>query len=229
MITILTVDDDAHIRELLRFYLQKEGYQIIEAEDGQAALKQLAKRQVHLAIVDIMMPQIDGYQLCKEIRTDYDIPVLMLTAKGELTDKEKAYMAGTDDYIVKPFEPKEVLFRIKALLRRFQMQHNEKIQLGNTVIDRKSYEVHTQGKTIILPLKEFELLAQLASYPNRIFSREQLIELVWGSDYPGNDRTVDVHIKRLRERFTSVQNDFSIQTIRGLGYKLEFIRDAGVH
>lgn len=229
MITILTVDDDAHIRELLRFYLQKEGYQIIEAEDGQAAMKQLAKRQVHLAIVDIMMPQIDGYQLCKAIRTDYDIPVLMLTAKGELTDKEKAYMAGTDDYIVKPFEPKEVLFRIKALLRRFQMQHNEKIQLGNTVIDRKSYEVHTQGKTIILPLKEFELLAQLASYPNRIFSREQLIELVWGSDYPGNDRTVDVHIKRLRERFTSVQNDFSIQTIRGLGYKLEFIRDAGVH
>lgn len=221
MISILLVDDDPHIRELLRFYLQKEGYRTMEAEDGQAALEQLEKQAIHLAVVDIMMPHVDGYQLCKEIRTYYDIPVIMLTAKDELIDKEKAYLAGTDDYIVKPFEPKEVLFRIKALLRRFQMMNEQVIQLGDTIIDRKSYEVRANGKTVILPLKEFELLAQLSNYPNQIFTREQLIELVWGNDFIGNDRTVDVHIKRLRERFSVNNQDFLIKTIRGVGYKLE--------
>ncbi|WP_060680629.1 response regulator transcription factor [Virgibacillus halodenitrificans] len=221
MITILIVDDDPHIRELLRFYLQKEGYQTEQATDGNEALKILEHKRIHLALVDIMMPNMDGYELCKEIRDYYDIPVMMLTAKGEITDKEKAFLAGTDDYIVKPFEPKEVLYRIKALLRRFQMVNEEVIHLGNTVINRRSYEVTYHNKNLILPLKEFELLAQLASYPNRIFSREQLIELVWGSDYEGNDRTVDVHIKRLRERFAEEEQDFSIQTVRGLGYKLE--------
>lgn len=221
MITILIVDDDPHIRELLRFYLQKEGYQTMEAADGQEAIAHLEVNRIQLAIVDIMMPHVDGYQLCEEIRKFYDIPVMMLTAKGEIADKEKAYLAGTDDYIVKPFEPKEVLFRIKALLRRFQMTNEEIITIGNTIINRKSYEVQANGKTIILPLKEFELLAQLANYPNRIFTREQLIDLVWGNDYEGNDRTVDVHIKRLRERFPSNQHNFSIKTVRGLGYKLE--------
>jgi two-component system, OmpR family, response regulator len=221
MITILIVDDDPHIRELLRFYLQKEGYQTEQATDGNEALKILELKRIHLALVDIMMPNMDGYELCKEIRDYYDIPVMMLTAKGEITDKEKAFLAGTDDYIVKPFEPKEVLYRIKALLRRFQMVNEEVIHLGNTVINRRSYEVTYHNKNLILPLKEFELLAQLASYPNRIFSREQLIELVWGSDYEGNDRTVDVHIKRLRERFAEEEQDFSIQTVRGLGYKRE--------
>ncbi|MBD1222928.1 response regulator transcription factor [Virgibacillus halodenitrificans] len=221
MITILIVDDDPHIRELLRFYLQKEGYQTEQATDGNEALKILELKRIHLALVDIMMPNMDGYELCKEIRDYYDIPVMMLTAKGEITDKEKAFLAGTDDYIVKPFEPKEVLYRIKALLRRFQMVNEEVIHLGNTVINRRSYEVTYHNKNLILPLKEFELLAQLASYPNRIFSREQLIELVWGSDYEGNDRTVDVHIKRLRERFAEEGQDFTIQTVRGLGYKLE--------
>ncbi|WP_339230431.1 response regulator transcription factor [Oceanobacillus sp. FSL K6-2867] len=222
MITILIVDDDPHIRELLRFYLQKDGYKTIEAVDGQDALQQLEESNVHLAIVDIMMPNLDGYQLCEEVRHDYDIPVLMLTAKDGISDKEKAYMAGTDDYIVKPFEPKEVLFRVKALLRRFQITNEEVIRIGKTtVINRKSYEVQLNDKTMILPLKEFELFAQLASYPNRIFSREQLIQLIWGNDYEGNDRTVDVHIKRLRERFSTVEADFSIQTVRGLGYKLE--------
>ncbi|AIF42129.1 MULTISPECIES: response regulator transcription factor [Virgibacillus] len=221
MITILIVDDDPHIRELLRFYLQKEGYQTEQATDGNEALKILENKTIHLALVDIMMPNMDGYELCKEIRDYYDIPVMMLTAKGEITDKEKAFLAGTDDYIVKPFETKEVMYRIKALLRRFQMVNEEIIHIGNTIINRRSYEVTYHNKNLILPLKEFELLAQLASYPNRIFSREQLIELVWGSDYEGNDRTVDVHIKRLRERFAEEQQDFSIQTVRGLGYKLE--------
>lgn len=221
MITILVVDDDPHIRELLRLYLQKERYQLLEAIDGQEALDILERERVQLAIVDIMMPNINGYELCKQIRRYYDIPIIMLTAKGEITDKEKAYKAGTDDYVVKPFEPQEILFRIKALLRRYQMINQEEIQIGKTTIDRKSYTVYTKGKTMILPLKEFELLAQLASFPNRIFTREQLIELVWGNDFTGNDRTIDVHIKRLRERFSQSQKDFTIQTVRGLGYKIE--------
>lgn len=221
MTTILTVDDDPHIRELLRMYLRKEGYHVIEAADGVEALDLLAEEKTQLAIVDIMMPNMDGYELCEKIRSHYDIPVLMVTAKGELIDKEKAYLVGTDDYVVKPFEPKEVLFRIKALLRRFQMINEEMIKIGKLTIDRKSYGVHSDDKTIILPLKEFELLAQLASYPNRIFTREQLIELVWGNDFSGNDRTVDVHIKRLRERFSDNQAGFTIQTVRGLGYKFE--------
>src|SRR5690625_1938312 len=197
MITILTVDDDPHIRELLRLYIQKEGFRSIEAVDGQHALDILAKERIHLAIVDIMMPNVDGYELCEQIRKTYDIPVMMLTAKRELVDKEKAYLAGTDDYVIKPFEPKEVIFRIKALLRRFQMISEEVIFIGQTIIDRKSYEVTSHGKTIILPLKEFELLAQLASYPDRTYTREQLIELVWGRDFTGSDRTVDVHIKKI--------------------------------
>ncbi|MBY7141850.1 response regulator transcription factor [Virgibacillus sp. NKC19-3] len=220
MITILTVDDDPHVRELLRFYLQKEGYKTMEASDGEEALQLLEAHSVQLAIVDIMMPNVDGYTLCRDIRTYYDIPVLMVTAKGEITDKEKAYTAGTDDYIVKPFEPKEVLFRVKALLRRFQRLHEEIIHIGSTTVNRKSYEVKSNGTLMILPLKEFELLAQLANYPNRIFTREQLIELVWGNDFEGNDRTVDVHIKRLRERFAE-NMDFTITTVRGLGYKME--------
>lgn len=220
MITILVVDDDPNIRELLRFYIQREGYKVIEAVDGADALKLLEANQIQLAIVDIMMPHIDGYELCEEIRQTYDIPVLMVTAKGEIQDKEKAYAAGTDDYIVKPFEPKEVLFRIKALLRRFQIPNETAISIGKAVINRKSYEVESNGKTFILPLKEFELLAQLASYPNQTFTREQLIELIWGNDFEGYDRTVDVHIKRIRERFPEDEHGFSIQTIRGLGYKL---------
>ncbi|WP_077324159.1 response regulator transcription factor [Virgibacillus siamensis] len=221
MFSILIADDDPHIRELLRFYLQKEGYEALEAIDGQEALDVLETKNVHLAIVDIMMPNVDGYELCAEIRSTYDIPVIMLTAKGELTDKEKGYTAGTDDYVVKPFEPKEVLFRIKALLRRFQMANEAEIRLGNTVINRNNYEVNSNGRLIILPLKEFELLAQLASYPRRIFTREQLIEHVWGNDFIGIDRTVDVHVKRLRERFADSKEDFTIETVRGKGYKLE--------
>jgi len=220
MNTILVVDDDPHIRELLQFYLQRESYRVLSAADGKDALDVLEKEDVHLSIVDIMMPNMDGYQLCEEIRSTYDIPVLMLTAKGEIADKEKAYQSGTDDYLVKPFEPKEVLFRIQALLRRFHLINTERIHVGNTLVNRKSYEVECKGKTVILPLKEFELLAQLASYPDRIFSREQLIAFVWGDGFSGKKRTVDVHIKRLRERFSDEQYGFLIQTVRGMGYKL---------
>lgn len=225
MIKILIVDDDPNIRELLRFYLQRENYSTIEAADGQEAIDLLEQEQVHLALVDIMMPHVDGYELCGEIRKYYDIPVMMITAKGEIIDKEKAYLSGTDDYIVKPFEPKEVLFRIKALLRRFQMINEEIIKIGKVTINIQNYEVEANGKTVILPLKEFELLTQLANFPDQIFSREQLIDLVWGNDFTGNDRTVDVHIKRLRERFNPEEHLFAIETVRGVGYKLKKIKE----
>jgi len=220
-IHILVADDDPHIRELLRFYLEKDGYVVFEAADGDAAIAVLETEQVHLAVIDIMMPARNGWELCADIRRHYDIPVIMLTARGELDDKEKGFVSGTDDYMVKPFETRELLFRIKALLRRYQMVASDRIQMNQTIIDRGSYEVISNGETIVLPLKEFELLAQLAAHPGRIFTRDQLIALIWGLDFAGDSRTIDVHIKRLRERFTSRTDDFSIVTIRGIGYKLE--------
>ncbi|PGM52688.1 response regulator transcription factor [Bacillus sp. AFS053548] len=224
MIRILIVDDDSHIRELLKMYLQTEGYTTFEAANGDEASTLLEQQQINLAIVDIMMPGKDGYQLCEEIREYYDFPVILLTAKSELSDKEKGFAVGTDDYLTKPFEPKEILFRIKALLRRYNMISAQKIKLNETVIDRKSYEVSCNGKLLMLPMKEFELLSQLASYPDRIFTRDELIQLIWGADFEGDDRTINVHIKRLRERFSNLTNDFSIKTVRGVGYKLEVTR-----
>lgn len=221
MIQILIADDDPHIRELLTFYIQAEGFNVIEAEDGKKASDLLQHTTVHLAIIDVMMPGKDGFQLCEEIREFYDVPVILLTAKDQLADKEQGYAVGTDDYVTKPFEPKELLFRIKALLRRYQMASAETIRLGHTVIDRRSYEVTANGQHLLLPMKEFELLFQLASYPNRIFTREELISLIWGIDFIGDDRTVDVHIKRLRDRFSDSSGDFIITTVRGVGYKLE--------
>ncbi|MFF2484729.1 response regulator [Paenibacillus sp. NPDC058071] len=220
-INILIADDDSAIRTLLRFVLTKEGYGVIEASDGEAAAKLLEQEAVHLAVVDIMMPGKNGHELCMEIRRDYDLPVIMLTARGEIEDKEKGFVSGTDDYMVKPFEPKELIFRIKALLRRYRLVSQETIQLGEIMIDRMSHEIRRGSATFEIPLREFELLAQLASNPGRIYTREQLINLVWGSDFNGDSRTVDVHVKRLRERFSEYANDFSIATVRGLGYKLE--------
>lgn len=221
MINILIAEDHKHIRELVAQQLQSEGYVVYQASDGIEASNLLEKQQIHLAVVDVMMPHKDGFTLCQEIRKYYDIPVILLTSKDQLIDKEKGYAVGTDDYLTKPFEPQELLFRIKALLRRYQMVNAEKIHLNETIIDRKSYEVICGGKLLMLPMKEFDLLSQLASYPDRIFTREELIELIWGSDFEGDDRTVDVHIKRLRERFADRTNDFSIKTVRGVGYKLE--------
>ncbi|NOU67617.1 response regulator [Paenibacillus sp. LMG 31461] len=218
---ILVADDDAHIRELMRFLFSKEGYAVFEASDGEQASRLLETEQIHLAVVDVMMPLRDGLELCAEIREHYDIPILLVTAKGEIEDKERGFASGTDDYVVKPFEPKELLFRTRALLRRYQLVSSEMITLGQTVINRKSYEVTIAGETLLLPLKEFQLLAQLASHPGRIFTREQLIQMLWGTDYEGDSRTIDVHIKRLRERFYEKTSDFMITTVRGLGYKLE--------
>jgi DNA-binding response OmpR family regulator len=172
--------------------------------------------------VDVMMPFMDGYALTKEIRNNYDIPVVLLTAKNQIEDKEKGFQSGTDDYLVKPFEPKELLFRIKALLRRYDKQQDQSIiRLGNIVINKKSYEVQIGDRTILLPLKEFDLLYFLISNPMQVFSRDTLIEHIWGLDYEGDERTVDVHIKRLRERFSKLTDDFQIKTVRGVGYLLE--------
>lgn len=220
-IHILIADDDAHIRELLRHTLQKEGYVVLEAEDGAQASRILEQEQVHLAVVDVMMPEKDGWTLCAEIRAHYEIPVLLLTAKNAMEDKEKGFLSGTDDYLTKPFEPKELLYRIKALLRRYQIVSAETIRFHRTVIDRKSYEVRIGDETYVIPLKEFELLAQLASQPGRIYTRDQLLQLIWGTDFEGDPRTIDVHIKRLRERFSGIADDFFITTVRGLGYKFE--------
>ncbi|WP_433614652.1 response regulator transcription factor [Paenibacillus cellulositrophicus] len=218
---LLIVDDDSHIRELLRFVMTREGYQVYEAENGMEAVKLMDRHDIDLAVVDIMMPYMDGYELCEYIRENYDIPIVMLTAKDQLTDKEEAYSRGTDDYLTKPFEPEELVFRVKALFRRYQRTSSDTLYLNRIVIDRNNVEVTDGQSVFLLPMKEFELLSQLAQYPGRLFSRDELIRLVWGADYEGDDRTVDVHIKRLRQRFADYTDDFSIQTVRGIGYKLE--------
>ncbi|MDZ5472300.1 response regulator transcription factor [Bacillus sp. 31A1R] len=222
MTNILLVDDDINMIKLIHIHLTEQGYHVFLAGDGLQALDILNKETIHLAVVDVMMPFMDGYTLTKVIRTQHNIPVILLTAKGQIEDKEKGFQAGTDDYLVKPFEPKELSFRIKALLRRYHHElADHMIQIGNTTINKKSYEVKIHDRTILLPLKEFELLYFLMSKPSQVFSRDLLIEQIWGLDYEGDDRTVDVHIKRLRERFSPLTDDFQIKTVRGVGYSLE--------
>jgi two-component system OmpR family response regulator len=226
MTNILMVDDDLNILKLVDIQLSKQGYQVFQAKNGMEALEILKEQTCHLAVVDVMMPYMDGYALTKEIRALYDIPVILLTAKSEIEDKERGFQAGTDDYLVKPFEPKELIFRIKALLRRYDHQQDESmLRIGGTTINKKSYEVQIGKRTLLLPLKEFELLCYLVSNPKQVFSREHLIEQIWGLDYEGDERTVDVHIKRLRERFSNVTDDFQIKTVRGVGYFLEAQRE----
>jgi DNA-binding response OmpR family regulator len=221
MSKILVVDDDLHIRELVRIFLRREGFEVIEAADGREALSGLDSVKVDLAVIDIMMPNMDGWELCQQIKATFDIPILMLTAKGETSQKLKGFQLGTDDYLVKPFEPLEMVARVKALLKRYRIESSQTIQIGELVMDRKAYQIIVNEENLTLPLKEFELLFKLASYPGRTFSREQLIEDVWGYDFHGNDRTLDVHISRLRERFPEEKHSFKITTIRGLGYRLE--------
>jgi DNA-binding response OmpR family regulator len=168
-----------------------------------------------------MMPNMDGWELIQELKSTFDIPVLMLTAKGETSQKLKGFQLGTDDYLVKPFEPLELVARVKALLKRYRIESSQTIQIGELTMDRKTFEVTVNSETLTLPLKEFDLLFKLASYPGRTFSREQLIHDIWGYDFHGNDRTLDVHINRLRERFPEEKHSFKITTIRGLGYRLE--------
>src|SRR5262249_54134167 len=221
MSTILIVDDDPHLRELSGIFLQREGFDVSEAANGIEALSFLENRKVDLVILDIMMPEMDGWEMCRRLRAWHDLPVLMLTAKGETTQKLKGFQVGADDYLVKPFEPLELVARVKALLKRYRIATSQRVQAGDLQMDRETFEVTVRGECLTLPLKEFELLFKLAGAPGRNFSRDQLIEDIWGYDFAGNERTLDVHINRLRERFPEDRHSFRIRTIRGLGYRLE--------
>lgn len=221
MANVLIVDDDPHIRELVRHFLQNEGLTVHEAADGVEALARLDSVKVSLVILDIMMPNMDGWKLCRKLREHYDFPLLMLTAKGETSQKIKGFQLGTDDYLVKPFEPLELVARVKALLRRYRIAVSQQVQIGEVTLDRGTFEVTVSGERITLPPKEFELLFMLASYPGKTLTRERLIEEIWGYDFEGNERTLDVHINRLRDRFPEDRHSFRIATVRGLGYRLE--------
>jgi DNA-binding response OmpR family regulator len=221
MSKLLLVDDDPHIRELASVFLHNEGFDIYEANDGVEALATLESVVVDMIILDIMMPNMDGWELCQQLRANYDFPILMITAKGETKDKLHGFQLGTDDYLVKPFEPLELVVRVKALLKRYRIATSQTVQIGELFMNRKTYEITVNGKSLTLPLKEFELLFKLASYPEKTLSRDRLIEDIWGYDFEGNERTLDVHINRLRERFPETEHSFSIRTIRGLGYRLE--------
>lgn len=222
MSKILVVDDDPYIRELVRKLLRNEGFDVIEAQQGCHALEELEKENPDLCVIDLMMPQMDGYELCQNIRRYHEnLPVLMLTAKGEISSKAKGYQAGTDDYLTKPFEGDELVMRIRALLRRYKIEASQTIQIGQITIDRNRYVVIVDQEMMDIPMKEFELLYKLAGFPGRTFSRDTLIEEIWGYDFEGNERTLDVHISRLRERFSPEKTGVKITTVRGLGYRLE--------
>ena len=218
---IVVADDDPNIRELVSLFLKREGYQVIEAADGIEALERLETVRPDLAIIDVMMPRMDGWALCAALRTSYDIPLLMLTAKGETSQKVKGFELGADDYMVKPFDPPELIVRVKALLKRYRIAASRTVEFGGIVMNQTDFQISAGGEQVTLPPKEFELLFRLASYPGKTFSRDQLIEQIWGVDYEGDERTVDVHIKRLRDRFPEERYRFRIVTIRGLGYRLE--------
>ncbi|MEC0090962.1 response regulator transcription factor [Paenibacillus macquariensis] len=220
MNTILVVDDDPHIRKLIKVYLENSQFTVVEAEDAQKALDYMEHSKVDLLIVDVMMPRMSGIELTEDIRGYLDIPILIVSAKGESIDKVKGFQAGTDDYLVKPFDPVELVLRVKALLKRYNVSLTQVIQLGNVTIDLATFMVSSLEENVELKKKECELLFMLANSPGRIFTRTQLIESLWGMDYEGDERTVDVHIKRLRQRIESFHT-LTITTIRGLGYRLE--------
>lgn len=223
MSAILIVDDDPHIRELASVFLRQEGFTVHEASDGVEALAALDHIKVEMVILDIMMPKMDGWELCRQLRALYEFPILMLTARGETSQKLKGFQVGTDDYLVKPFEPLELVARARALLKRYRIATSQRVQVGDLLMDRQTFDVTVHDERITLPLKEFDLLFKLASMPGRTFSRDQLIEDVWGYDFAGNERTLDVHINRLRDRFPEERHSFRIRTIRGLGYRLEVL------
>jgi DNA-binding response OmpR family regulator len=223
MSKIMIVDDDPNIRELVRVVLRDGGFDVCEAKDGRDALRIMGENP-DLAILDVMMPHMDGYELCRKLRQYYEnLPVLMLTARAELPSKAKGFESGADDYLTKPFEGEELLMRVRALLRRFKIEASQVIPIGNMVIDKNSYSVSVGGAMADIPMKEFELLFKLAGFPGKTFPRDRLIEDVWGYDFDGNERTLDVHISRLRERFPAEASGIRITTIRGLGYRLEVV------
>ena len=223
---ILVVDDDPNICELLRLYLTKEGYQVTTANDGEEGLAQFTQGKPDMVLLDVMMPRLDGLEVCRRIRKQGNTPVMMLTAKGETFDKVLGLELGADDYMVKPFDSKEVVARIKAVLRRCAASGQEPgaegvIEFDNLRLDMNSYELRVKGKVVEAPPKELELLNCLASHPNRVYTRDQLLDEVWGFEYYGDSRTIDVHVKRLREKLAGASDKWELKTVWGVGYKFE--------
>lgn len=221
---ILVVDDDLNICELLRLYLEKEGYTVVIANDGASAVTMFRDESPALVLLDIMLPKLDGWQVCREIRKFSDKPIIMLTAKGEVFDRVLGLELGADDYVVKPFDTKEVVARIKAVLRRSAANAAEEVKevhYDKLSINLTNYELRVNGVQVDTPPKEMELIFHLAKNPNRVFTRDQLLDEVWGFDYYGDSRTVDVHIKRLREKLDGVSDKWELRTVWGVGYKFE--------
>ena len=220
---VLVADDDKNIRELVKLYLQNEGYDVVEARNGENCIEEFGKQDFDLVLLDIMMPVMDGMQTLKEIRKTSNVPVIMLTARGETYDKILGLEFGADDYVVKPFDPKELMARVKAVIRRsttYEPEENKVLEFKDLTININNYTVEFNGESLKLPPKEMELLYYLASKPNHVFTREQLLEQVWDFNYFGDSRTVDVHVKRLREKLPG-NDQWSINTVWGVGYKFE--------
>ena len=226
-ISVLVVEDDRNIAELLQLYLEKEGYAVTVAYDGGQGLSKFRSIRPDLVLLDVMMPVMDGWAVCRAIRGESQTPIIMLTAKGETDDKVQGLKTGADDYITKPFEMKEVLARIEAVLRRSAGITTEKqsrrLTFDKLTIDMDAFELTVDGKKVDTPPKEMELLFYLASSPNRVYTRNQLLDEVWGFDYFGDSRTVDVHVKRLREKLETVTSNWSLKTVWGVGYKFEVL------
>lgn len=226
-ITVLVVEDDRNIAELLKMYLEKEGYRVLLAYDGGQGLDTFRKEKPELVLLDLMMPVMDGQSVCRAIRAESKTPVIMLTAKGETDDKVSGLKAGADDYITKPFQMREVLARIEAVLRRtdvgLTVKNARRLEFDNLIIDMDAFELVIGGKKVDAPPKEMELLFYLASTPNRVYTRNQLLDEVWGFDYFGDSRTVDVHVKRLREKLENTSEKWNLKTVWGVGYKFEVL------
>jgi len=225
MAKILVVEDDKNIATLLRMYVEKDGFACVTAGDGAEAIGAFKSSRPDLVLLDIMLPSIDGWQVLKTLREESDIPVIMLTAKGETFDKVAGLEMGADDYITKPFEMKEVMARIHAVLRRYEKDDAKarRLSFDNIVIDMEGFELRIREGKVDVPPKELELLFFLASYPNKVFTRDQLLDQVWGFEYFGDTRTVDVHVKRLREKLEGVSDNWSLKTVWGVGYKFEVL------
>jgi two-component system, OmpR family, response regulator len=220
---ILIVDSDETVRRRLRSTLLEEGFGVACASNKREALALLDQQEINLIILDVMLPQTDGWQLISELRENANIPLLIVTARGEFENTIPGFQLGTDDYLMKPYHPKELIMRVRALLKRYRIAASPRIEIGDLMIDRSMHEVRVGQISFCLPLKEFQLLFTMASYPNQILTRSQLIEQVWGVNYSGEERTVDVHIKRLRGKLKSLSDQIVFTTIRGLGYRLEII------
>ena len=222
---ILVADDDKNIAELLRLYLEKEGYVVVIAGDGEETITKFTSENPDLVLLDIMMPRLDGWQVCREIRKKSNCPIIMITAKGETFDKVLGLELGADDYVVKPFDAKEIVARVKAVLRRtgrvLDNANIKEVSYDRLVINMTRYELKVNGNVVDTPPKELELLFHLANNPNRVYTRDQLLDEVWGFEYYGDSRTVDVHVKRLREKLEGVSDKWMLKTVWGVGYKFE--------